>query len=249
MAALVSDTNRFNADTGVPAVERLGGAPAADSAAPLRRRLRLALPVLAVEWEEEPFEWVRPQRFGDALSVLPEPALARMEIWNDFLVPNRYDIGRGIGTAVALPEGKIAAFGVHRPRAVACERGEDDQEAHEHAAGAPQRPAGSPLERRVRPLRAPREPDQIKKHPTEPGKRSRPTPRRRDVRHLRPDRGSDLLRDPDRQPLSRLQVAVGEGHRCVRARDGLHKGNCVGDMSGLRRGPPGTPAGEKRQSR
>lgn len=59
---LVSDTNRFNRDTGVPEVEaesakgtRLGNA---------RRRLRLFFLGMAVEWEEQPFEWTRPQRFG-----------------------------------------------------------------------------------------------------------------------------------------------------------------------------------------
>src|SRR6266480_1263745 len=59
---LVADTNRFNRDTGVPEVEavsargqRLGNA---------RRRLRLFFLGMAVEWEEQPFEWTRPHRFG-----------------------------------------------------------------------------------------------------------------------------------------------------------------------------------------
>ena len=59
---LVADTNRFNRDTGVPEVEavsakgtRLGNA---------RRRMRLFFLGMAVEWEEQPFEWTRPQRFG-----------------------------------------------------------------------------------------------------------------------------------------------------------------------------------------
>jgi len=58
----VSDTNRFNRDTGVPAVDiatttkgRLRNA---------RRRLRLSMYGVAVEWEEQPFEWIRPNRFG-----------------------------------------------------------------------------------------------------------------------------------------------------------------------------------------
>src|SRR5438876_245279 len=58
----VADTNRFNRDTGVPAVEpvvkkkrRLRNA---------RRRLQLSLYGFAIEWEEQPFEWVRPLRFG-----------------------------------------------------------------------------------------------------------------------------------------------------------------------------------------
>lgn len=54
---LVADTNRFNADAGVPAVEALGMAGNA-------RRLRLTKFGVPVEWEEQPFEWIRPYRFG-----------------------------------------------------------------------------------------------------------------------------------------------------------------------------------------
>jgi class 3 adenylate cyclase len=54
---LVADTNRFNADAGVPAVEALGLSGNA-------RRLRLTKFGVAVEWEEQPFEWIRPYRFG-----------------------------------------------------------------------------------------------------------------------------------------------------------------------------------------
>ena len=59
---LISDTNRFNRDTGVPAVEvRLpGGEPPGNE----RRLLRLNRFGVPIEWEEEPFEWVRPYRFG-----------------------------------------------------------------------------------------------------------------------------------------------------------------------------------------
>ena len=55
---LVSDTDRFNRDAHVPAVERLG------NGANARRRLRLTRLGLPVEWEEEPFEWVSPHRFS-----------------------------------------------------------------------------------------------------------------------------------------------------------------------------------------
>jgi class 3 adenylate cyclase len=54
---LVSDTNRFNRDAGLPGVSAL---PPTDKG---RRRLRLSKLGVAVEWEEEPFEWVRPYRF------------------------------------------------------------------------------------------------------------------------------------------------------------------------------------------
>ena len=56
---LVADTNRFNRDTGVPAVEALG-----ETSTNARRRLRLTSFGIPIEWEEQPFEWVRPQRFG-----------------------------------------------------------------------------------------------------------------------------------------------------------------------------------------
>lgn len=58
----VSDTDRFNRATGVPPVQSVDKA-----AAPLvnaRRHLRLTRMGVPIEWEEEPFEWVRPQRFG-----------------------------------------------------------------------------------------------------------------------------------------------------------------------------------------
>ena len=65
---LVTDTNRFNRDVGVPHLERVadpwpsGGPTTAKSAG--RRRLRLVRFGIPIEWEEEPFEWVRPSRFG-----------------------------------------------------------------------------------------------------------------------------------------------------------------------------------------
>ncbi|MEP6920225.1 MAG: adenylate/guanylate cyclase domain-containing protein [bacterium] len=67
----VADTNRFNRDTGVPSIEaedttrqRLRNA---------RRRLRLSFLGLPVEWEEQPFEWVRPSRFGVTRSYTRGP--------------------------------------------------------------------------------------------------------------------------------------------------------------------------------
>jgi class 3 adenylate cyclase len=55
---LVANTDRFNRDTGVPPVEVLG------TEANARRRLRLRRLGVPIEWEEEPFEWLRPQAFG-----------------------------------------------------------------------------------------------------------------------------------------------------------------------------------------
>ena len=51
----VADTNRFNRDAGVPAIEeRSNTATTLDDA---RRRLRSSRVGVAIEWEEEPFEW------------------------------------------------------------------------------------------------------------------------------------------------------------------------------------------------
>ena len=59
---LVSDTNRFNRDAGLPDVSTQVPSGADGNAG--RRRLKLKKLGLGVEWEEEPFEWVRPFRFG-----------------------------------------------------------------------------------------------------------------------------------------------------------------------------------------
>jgi len=57
----VADTNRFNRDTGVPSIGMTADQSGLRNA---RRRLRLSAFGVPVEWEEQPFEWVRPQRFG-----------------------------------------------------------------------------------------------------------------------------------------------------------------------------------------
>ena len=54
---LASDTNRFNRDTGQPEVEILSNVKGT-------KQMRMKLPVLQVEWEEEPFEWTYPYSFG-----------------------------------------------------------------------------------------------------------------------------------------------------------------------------------------
>ena len=59
---LIADTNRFNRDTGVPAIETLSNPGTRLKNA--RRRLRMSTFGIPVEWEEQPFEWVRPARFG-----------------------------------------------------------------------------------------------------------------------------------------------------------------------------------------
>jgi adenylate cyclase len=60
--SFVADTNRFNRDAGVPALEQAEGKRQRLRNA--RRRLRLSFLGVPVEWEEQPFEWIRPSRFG-----------------------------------------------------------------------------------------------------------------------------------------------------------------------------------------
>ncbi|MCB0100582.1 MAG: hypothetical protein H6635_17025 [Anaerolineales bacterium] len=53
----VSDTNRFNRDTGLPPMQLLGIENGA-------KRVKFKIPLLTVMWDEEPFEWTYPYRFG-----------------------------------------------------------------------------------------------------------------------------------------------------------------------------------------
>ena len=54
---LVSDTNRFNRDTGLPPMQLLGISHGV-------KLVKFKVPIVQVEWEEEPFEWTYPYRFG-----------------------------------------------------------------------------------------------------------------------------------------------------------------------------------------
>jgi class 3 adenylate cyclase len=73
----VADTNRFNRDTGVPAVEiqNVDKQPEKGNV----RRLSLSHFGVRVEWEEEPFEWIRPYRFGVVRRYLKGP-VAQMRV-------------------------------------------------------------------------------------------------------------------------------------------------------------------------
>jgi len=57
----VADTNRFNRDTGLPKLELDHGGKLLRNA---RKKVKLSIHGMAVEWEEQPFEWVKPKRFG-----------------------------------------------------------------------------------------------------------------------------------------------------------------------------------------
>ncbi|TML60049.1 MAG: adenylate/guanylate cyclase domain-containing protein [Actinobacteria bacterium] len=91
MWPLVADTDRFNRDTGVPPVEVLG------TEANARRRLRLRRLGVPIEWEEEPFEWVRPHRFGVVRRYARGPIVelrveARLEERDDAGTSLDYDV-------------------------------------------------------------------------------------------------------------------------------------------------------------
>jgi adenylate cyclase len=104
----IADTNRFNRDTGVPQIE-VG--PADKQLRNARRKLRLGFYGLPVEWEEQPFEWVKPFRFG-VERVYNKGPLSRLRMRAE-LTPNSdggthltYEVWstpRNLPGAVAIP--------------------------------------------------------------------------------------------------------------------------------------------------
>jgi class 3 adenylate cyclase len=79
----IADTNRFNRDTGVPEVEIDKTQKSLRNA---RRKLRLSVYGVPVEWEEQPFEWVKPARFGIE-RVYSKGPMARLRVLAE-LTPN-----------------------------------------------------------------------------------------------------------------------------------------------------------------
>lgn len=73
---LASDTNRFNRDTGQPEIELLGNVKGVKHA-------RMKLPIIQVEWEEEPFEWTYPYSFG-ILRTYSKGPINEMRVQADF---------------------------------------------------------------------------------------------------------------------------------------------------------------------
>jgi class 3 adenylate cyclase len=71
-----SDTNRFNRDTGQPEIEMLDNIKGV-------KHVRMKLPVIRVEWEEEPFEWTYPYSFG-VLRTYSKGPIAEMRVLADF---------------------------------------------------------------------------------------------------------------------------------------------------------------------
>lgn len=80
---LVSDTNRFNRDAGVPHVKEEAGSSTG------ARKLTLRRYGVLVEWEEEPFEWVRPSLFSVARKYAGGP-VAEMRVRTE-LIPDGPD--------------------------------------------------------------------------------------------------------------------------------------------------------------
>jgi class 3 adenylate cyclase len=75
----VADTNRFNRDTKVP---RLKTDIADRIMRNARRRVRFSIYGMPIEWEEQPFEWVRPFRFG-VHRVYSKGPMAQMKVLTD----------------------------------------------------------------------------------------------------------------------------------------------------------------------
>jgi len=104
----IADTNRFNRDTGVPAIE----INASDKRLPnARRKLRLSIYGLPVEWEEQPFEWVKPERFG-VERVYSKGPLSRLRMLAQLtptpdggthLIYEVWSTPRNVSGAVAIP--------------------------------------------------------------------------------------------------------------------------------------------------
>ena len=69
----VADTDRFNRDTMLPAVEQVLQNNNYQPLTNARRRLKFRLPGIKIVWEEEPFEWSYPTQFGVIRNYLTGP--------------------------------------------------------------------------------------------------------------------------------------------------------------------------------
>lgn len=104
----IADTNRFNRDTGVPQIKIDDSGKRLRNA---RRKVRLSIYGLPVEWEEQPFEWVKPVRFG-VERVYSKGPLARLKMRAELMEKPeggthlKYEIWstpRNIAGAVVIP--------------------------------------------------------------------------------------------------------------------------------------------------
>ena len=112
---LVADTNRFNRDTGVPTVEAVSAESKSKNS---RRRLRLSAFGIPVEWEEQPFEWVRPHRFGVVRRYSKGP-MSELQVRVELTPQPKTDENGSIGTklvyeVVAKPKNFIGRIAIPR---------------------------------------------------------------------------------------------------------------------------------------
>ena len=68
----IADTNRFDKDAGLPAYDQPEKS-SVDGLTNTRRRLRIKMYGVPLEWIEEPFQWVRPFHFGVIRNYKPGP--------------------------------------------------------------------------------------------------------------------------------------------------------------------------------
>ncbi|MCB9109737.1 MAG: adenylate/guanylate cyclase domain-containing protein [Anaerolineales bacterium] len=80
---LVSDTNRFNRDTGLPPMQLLGFENGV-------KQVKFKVPIVNLTWDEEPFEWTYPYRFGILRRYRTGP-VAEMRV--DCRLENREPLG------------------------------------------------------------------------------------------------------------------------------------------------------------
>ena len=136
----VADTNRFNRDTKVPRLEIDNEQKRMPNA---RRRVRLSIYGMPIEWEEQPFEWVRPHRFG-VERIYAKGPMARMKALAE-LIPTEsggtkliYEVWatpRNVMGLVAIPL-QIRLLTAPRFRAAFKEYGEAATTANQRAIAA-----------------------------------------------------------------------------------------------------------------
>jgi class 3 adenylate cyclase len=100
-----ADTNRFNHDTGLPAIEFINDAT---DVRPGARRLAFNLLGQRVEWDEEPFDWIFPHHFGVIRHYKKGP-LAEMRVECDLTaVPEGTHLRYQVWAKAGNPLGQLA---------------------------------------------------------------------------------------------------------------------------------------------
>lgn len=105
---LVADTDRFNRDTGLPRVTdvRTEG----ESHGPGERHLRIRVAGVPIEWDESPFQWIAPRKFGVVRRYRRGPLREmRVEVELESLSGNRTRLHYRVR---ARPRGLLGALAV-----------------------------------------------------------------------------------------------------------------------------------------